>query len=231
MGLPLLLVGTSAGRFLPKSGEWMESIKKIFGILMLAVAIWMLSRVMNASMNLILWGALFIVSALWMHVLLPFKNIFSHLRKIVSAILLAYGLIVITGAAMGGTDLFHPWEFSSTKKSSFIVVKNMLQFDNELMRAKKLVLLDFYADWCTACVEMDKAVFSRSDVQDALKNVVLLRDDMTAYNEFDRALMQRYQVIAPPTILFFTQGKEISSAKIVGEISAEKFILRIPGHP
>lgn len=234
MGFPLLLIGTSAGRLLPKTGPWMESIKKIFGILMLGLTIWMLSRIIYGPAALFLWSVLFIACALFINSFIPFKkNGGAQLKIAVSVVSFIYGTILMIGAVLGNEDPLHPWgslQFS-TSVSSFRVVKNWAQFDEALRAAKQAktpVLFDFYADWCASCVAMDKNVFSRKDVKQALKSFLLLRADVTAYNDFDRAIMKRFHVIAPPTIVFFdAKGNELSNEQSVGEKNTKELLAQL----
>jgi thiol:disulfide interchange protein DsbD len=233
MGVPLLLIGLSAGKLLPKAGAWMEAIKKVFGILLLAVAVEMLSRVIPGPFTLVLWATLLICVSMFMGTFVSAKNNFKKLLRGFGAVFLIYGIILVIGAVMGNSDPLHPWEemkFLQTKPkdSLFVTLGSMEQLDAELARAKKdhkMVMLDFYADWCTSCVAMDRAVFKNGNVQQALNGLVLLRADVTKNDEFAQSLLKRFQVIAPPTMLFFDKkGEELPDERIVGEVDSQKFI-------
>ncbi|MDR3490646.1 MAG: protein-disulfide reductase DsbD [Gammaproteobacteria bacterium] len=235
MGIPILIVGTSAGKFLPKTGAWMDVIKQLFGLMMLGLAVWMLARVWPARIIIILWAFLAIFAAM---LLWRFRASHRHWRKVNQALgiaFLAYGLILLAGSWLGNTNPWAPLDGVSKKlvsrKSDFILIKNMQDFENQLLRAKqknKAVILDFYADWCTSCIIMDRNVFDKGDVKRALQKYVLLRADVTQNNEFDKALMKRFNVIAPPTILFFdVNSKEIPQQHIVGEASATEFLANL----
>jgi len=238
MGIPLLLIGVSADRLLPKAGPWMAVVEKTFGLVMLGLAIWMLSRMIPGPITLFLWAVLFMIAAIFLGVFSPVPKRLQWLAKSVAVMLLVYGIILIIGAIEGNSDIFHPWaQFKNTQqparsKTVFKLIKSMDEFEQQLVRAKNLkqpVLLDFYADWCNSCVIMERTLFSRSDVQKALENVIVLRADLTANNEFDQALLKRFQVIGPPTIIFFnSQGQELTAARIVGEVSAKEFLAKIP---
>lgn len=232
MGIPLLLIGVSAGKLLPKSGPWMVTIKKLFGILMLAMTIWMLSRVIPGPVALFLWSVLFICTAIFMDI---FKKgnggPWPHLKRGLGVVILIYGVILLIGAAMGNCDPFHPWEGArielNQKRLQFVTVTSMDDLSEKLATAQrnhKPVMLDFYADWCTACVAMQRFVFVRPRAQEDLVGYVVLRVDVTHNTDFDQAVLKRYNVIAPPTILFFNaNGEELASARIVGEVDANEF--------
>jgi thiol:disulfide interchange protein DsbD len=231
MGIPLILVGISAGKFLPKSGPWMESIKKLFGILLLGIAIHMLSRIISGPLALFLWAILLICTAMFMGVFSEVKNNFQKLIKGLGFVLLIYGVILIIGSVLGNTDPLRPWEGSkivASRQSSFVTLKNMQQLDEQLAAAKrnhKPVMLDFYADWCSSCIRLDHEVLSQLGIQSVLSDYVLLRADLTKNDDFDQALLKRFNVIAPPTILFFSpEGQELKMDRIVGEVSKEEFL-------
>lgn len=229
MGLPLLAIGTSAGKFLPKAGAWMEIIKEIFGFLMLGFAIWMLSRVIPGTISLLLWGTLFIVAALYLVTFSKAKQSWKKATWVSSVFAVVYGVVLVTGAVKGNSDPLHP--LLAETKLPFVVVKNQNQLNAELkkaMAAKKLAMLDFYADWCTSCVLIDKHVFSQNEIKQALSNVVLLRADVTANNDFDQAILKQFQVFVPPAILFFDHnGKEVSEQRMVGEVDTKKFMAHL----
>ncbi len=237
MGIPLLLIGISADRLLPKTGAWMVLVEKVFGFIMLGFAIWMLSRMIPGPVTLFLWSMLFIVAAIFFAVFSPVPTRLHWLAKSGAVILLVYGMILIVGAVTGNSDLFHPWaqlgqsRQSALRTPSFTLVSSMEELDQHLVDArqsKQKVLLDFYADWCTSCVLMDRTVFSRDDVRKALINYQALRVDVTANNAFDQAVLKRFHVIGPPTIIVFDiEGQELTGERIVGEVNAKEFLQRI----
>jgi thioredoxin:protein disulfide reductase len=237
MGVPLLLIGTSAGRFLPHSGSWMTTIKNIFGIILLGVAIWFMGRVLPGPLTLILWGILLVVSAVFMGAL----NIsdqgtgWHKLWQGLGIVLLVYGLTLIVGAAGGRDDVFRPLQYidgQSAKVSNlnFTAVRSIQDLDDILAKAEwdqKTVMLDFYADWCPTCKEMEKYTFPDPGVQAALGEMMLLKADVTENNNSDQALMRRFDIIGPPAILFFVRGKERREYRLIGFINKENFVEHI----
>lgn len=242
MGLPLLIVGTSFGKILPKAGHWMNSIKNFFGVLLLGVAIWMLERILPGPFVLMLWALLAIVSSIYMGALNPTKeNGWSKLWKGLGLALLLYGFLLLIGASMGNNNPFRPLEFNkqmngifsptltsneTVQKHNFIQVRSISDLEQQLAKHKgQLIMLDFYADWCVACKEMEINTFNNPMVGKALQNFVLLQADVTENNAADQALEKKYGVVAPPTILFFNKnGEEISSARVIGEMGAKDFL-------
>lgn len=239
MGLPLLVVGASMIKLLPKTGAWMQTIEHLVGILMLGFAIWLLARIIPGPLTLLLWSALLIISAMAMG---DFAKAFTRwqlLRRSCASIALIYGIILLAGAALGNSDPLHPWEnwhFNANTQPLpaqplFKTLNSMTEFNQELAEAKKTnkwVILDFYADWCEVCVRMDRHVFSQQHVKQALNHFILLRANITADNDFDNAMMDRFKVIAPPTMLFFTpHGKELPDQRLIGDTTDEELITQI----
>lgn len=239
MGIPLLLLGVSADRILPKAGPWMEIIERFFGIAMLGIAIWMLSRMIPGPVTLFLWSLLCIFAAIYLDIFSSKKSITKRISQILGVFLLIYGVMLMIGAMLGNDSLIYPWQQFQILKahrdpeithSPFVIIKNDIQLTGQLALAEqsnKLVMLDFYADWCTSCVVMDHAIFNRAPVQQALQNMVMLRADITQNNPFDRKLLKQFHVVGPPTILFFKNGEELNQARIIGEVNAETFLQRI----
>lgn len=234
MGLPLLLVGASATKLLPKTGAWMQTVEHLVGILMLGFAIGLLARIIPGPFALLLWAALLIISAIVMG---DFAKAFTHwqlLRHSLATIALIYGIILLTGAVLGNSDPIHPWENctpSHVAKPLFKTVSSMNEFNQELASAKaahQWVILDYYADWCEVCVRMDRYLFTKQNVKKALSSFVLLRANVTADNTFDDAIMDRYKVIAPPTLLLFTpNGKELPDERLIGDTTDDELITQI----
>ena len=237
MGAPLLVIGTSAGKLLPRAGQWMVTIKKIFGVVMLGVAIWFMERVLPGPVTMLLWSALIIVTALYMgalDTLLPGAK-WQKLWKGLGIIMLIYGVILVAGAASGGNDVFRPLQGIASQSESvgklpFRSIKTVDDLDRMLADAEfnnTPVMLDFYADWCITCKEMEKYTFSKPEVHAALQDVILLKADVTAHDEYDQALMKRFGIIGPPAILFFVRGEEHRGYRLVGFVKTGDFVEHI----
>jgi len=238
MGVPLIIIGAGVSK-LPRAGVWMDNIKYIFGILMLAVAIWLISRVISEMAALILWALLFSISPIAMGVLNKLNNTpgaWARIFKAIGLLVLGYGILLWGLVARGGGDMLAPlsgWGVSQQLEAvhvKFEKITTTTELDQYLAKAKnnnQIVMLDFYADWCISCKELEKFVFSDSQVVSEMKNSIALQADVTANNANDKALMERFNIIGPPAILFFKDGKEIKSTRIVGEINAQGFIERL----
>ncbi len=238
MGIPLLILGTSGGKLLPKAGPWMNHVKSFFGVLMLAVAIWMLARVIPGQITMLLWAGLLIMSSVYLGFLGPNQHhSWGKFWKGIGLLLAVYGIILMLGAATGNTDPLQPLaKLSHAKKSTqqgaqFTIIKSQADLDQALAKAKQNnqpTLVDFYADWCIACKEMEQNVFARPEVKQALSQYQLLKADITANDAVDKALQKQQAVIAPPTIIFFNpQGEEIVRYRIVGEMNKKDFLLHL----
>lgn len=229
MGAPLLLLGMSAGKLLPKTGSWMESVKKLFGIMMLGLAVWMLSRVIPGPVALALWSVLTICTAVYLGVFSESKNNWQKISRGLGVFLLIYGVILMSGAALGNANPLRPWEETTLQHDLFVTIQNQTELEHAFIDAKtnhQSILLDFYADWCVSCIKMDEEIFTRVDVKNALKSYALLRIDVTHNSEFDQAMLKKFNVIAPPTIVIFDrEGKE--SQRVIGEISSQRLIEKL----
>jgi len=239
MGIPLIIVGISAGHFLPKAGGWMDSVKAVFGVMLLGVAIWMLERIIPGQVIMLLWATLLIVSAVYMGALDKLSAGVSGWHKLwkgVGLILLVYGVLLMIGAASGNVNPLQPLHnLSVTHTSSAPVSKPAPQFkpikgvsglERELAAAQhKRVILDFYADWCISCKEMEHFTFSDARVQEAFADFVLLQADVTPNDEQDKALYKRFGIFGPPAIIFFDKnGQEQGAYRVVGFMSADDFL-------
>jgi len=237
MGLPLLVIGTSAGKLLPRAGAWMETIQKIFGVVMLGVAIWFMERVLPGPAAMLLWSALIVVTALYMGALdtLSPGATWQKLWKGIGIVMLVYGVVLIIGAASGGQNVFRPLQgmaYQSAKAGelTFEKIKTVDDLDRMLADSEwknQPVMLDFYADWCITCKEMEKYTFSDPAIHAALQDVKLLKADVTANDEYDQALMKRFGIIGPPAILFFIRGAEQRNYRLVGFVQPGDFVEHI----
>jgi thiol:disulfide interchange protein DsbD len=235
MGVPLLLVGASAGALLPKAGAWMEAIKNIFGVMMLGVAIWLVSSLLPLGVAMALWAALLILSAVYLHALdaLPHNaSGWNKLGKGIGIIVLLLGIALLIGALSGARDIMRPLsslgggQAAAQSQMQFERVKNLAELDARVAQAHgKTVMLDLYADWCVSCKEMENITFADAKVQAQLKNTLLLQIDLTANNDDDKALLKRYALFGPPAILFFDrQGSELSDFRVIGYQNPEQFL-------
>ena len=241
MGVPLLLVGLSAGALLPRAGAWMNSVKHFFGVLLLGVAIWLVSPVLPAVAHMLLWAALLIVSGVYLRALDPLPPTargWDRLWKGTGVIALLAGAALLVGVAAGGRDVLQPLAGlvgtsgegrTGSEELPFERVGSVAELDAKLAAAGgKLVMLDFYADWCVSCKEMERFTFSDPEVQAALAGAVLLQADVTADNANDQALLRRFQLFGPPGIIFFDgRGREIADARVIGFLPAERFLATV----
>ena len=220
MSVPLLLLGASAGAWLPKTGAWMLDVKRAFGVLLLAVAVWTVQPVLPAWSVLLLWGGLLILAA----VLLWSGTAGLRTRRVAAVALAAFGLLQWAAAATGGADPLRPWahwnraaELSADSALPFTLVRNVIELDAALQAAGRPVMLDFYADWCVSCKEMERFTFSDPQVRKRLSGALLLKADVTRNAAADRELLKRFSLFGPPGTLFFgTDGAEIKRARVIG---------------
>nr|WP_315485822.1 protein-disulfide reductase DsbD [uncultured Undibacterium sp.] len=224
MGVPLLMVGISAGSLLPRAGVWMEQIKRFFGVLMLAMAIWMVSPVLPPVIQMSAWAILLI--GYGVHQLVFYKGkIFS---KMIAILCVIGGGVQLLGLATGGRDALAPIAHltGNVQHVQFQRVKSSAELDTILAQSNgKIVMLDFYADWCVSCKEMEKLTFVEPRVKAQLDQILLLQVDVTANNADDKVLLKRFGLFGPPGIIFFgTDGKEISNTRVIGYQNADKFL-------
>ena len=239
MGLPLLAIGTSAGKLLPRAGGWMNAVKAVFGVLLLAVGVWMLERIVPPQIIMVLWAVLLIISAVYMGALerlVPEANGWRKLWKGAGMVLLIYGGLVLLGAASGGKDVLQPLHGSSfmgrasaiaEQPLPFKTIKGVAGLNHELDAAQaagKPVMLDFYADWCVSCKEMEKFTFADPGVRQVLAGMVLLQADVTANDAQDQELLKHFGIFGPPSIMFFgVDGAERRSRRLVGFLEPAAF--------
>lgn len=229
MGTPLLIVGASAGRLLPKAGPWMDTVKKLFGVMMLAVAAWMLARVVPERAALLLWAvpALVLGWLLWHEARGRAASVW--VLRGAGMVAGAYAMVLAAGAALGGTDPFAPLPALAAHSQAlpFRSIKSVAELERAVSEARaggRGVLVDFSADWCTSCKEMERYTFTDPRVKAALGTALLLRADVTANNADDKALLKHFGIIGPPTIAFYDKsGEERAQYRVVGYMKAEPF--------
>jgi thiol:disulfide interchange protein DsbD len=237
MGVPLLVVGTSAGALLPRAGAWMDGIKKLFGVMMLAMAAWMLARVLPGRATLFAFAVPAVIGAWVLWRFTTRRSAGQWVARGAGVAAGVYGALLLFGCAIGATDPLRPWAGGSATSESlaFRSVGSVTDLDREVQAAAaagRAVMLDFYADWCVSCREMERYTFTDPQVQQSLATTVLLRADVTANSSADQALLRRFGIFGPPTIAFYgSDGHERPQYRVVGYMKAAEFaaVLRQAG--
>jgi thiol:disulfide interchange protein DsbD len=228
MGIPLLLVGISAGSLLPRAGAWMEQIKRFFGVLMLGMAWYMLKPLLPIALQMFGWGALGIAYALYL-----FLDVRSGYRiKLVALLFAVLGAAQWVGLSMGVRSVYAPLAplFSKpTHAANFTRIKSSAELDQFLKNTQgKPVLLDFYADWCVSCIEMEKFTFTDPRVKSRMEQMILLQIDVTANTAEDKAMLKRFTLFGPPAIILFNeQGQELTDKRVIGFQKSDEFLQSI----
>ena len=229
MGAPLLVIGTSAGKLLPRAGAWMDTVKQLFGAIMLGVAAWMLARLVGDHLSLLLYCVplIAIVVVLWKS---QARGAARALGRVVALGATACVVLLGVGYARGATDPLRPLAAPGAVQAAelpFTRVNTVAELDHAVQAASasgRAVMLDFYADWCTSCKEMERYTFSNRQVHDELAQLTLLRADVTANNADDQALLKRFGIFGPPTIAFYGKdGVERGNYRVVGYMKAAEF--------
>ena len=232
MGVPLLLIGLGAGKYMPKPGGWMDSVSKIFGIVMLAVAVWMLDRVLEPIYVMWLWALLFLATGIYLRI---YKHI---LAQLITVVIFIYGASLMLGALSGATNPLEPYsKFTSAKGVAveegvkFKYVKNIKELDEAIKASSKPVMLDFYADWCVSCKELEGITFKDPAVIAKLNEFTLLKADVTKNTDEDKALQAKFGVVGPPALIFWDENnKEIKASQIVGYKNPKDFLEIVNKH-
>ncbi len=247
MGVPLLIVGTGAGKFMPRPGAWMEAVKSIFGVMMLAVAIWMLSRVLDNSVIMFMWSALAMFVAVSIGAFESKEEAYCNpchaAKKSIGLMIFLYAAALFVGAITSAPSMLNPLEKLlpkqvtaqagaadvAVKEKSFIKVHSVAELDKILSESKgKKVMLDFYADWCTSCKELEHITFADQRVKAALSEYVLIQADVTANTDEEKALSKRFNLFGPPALIFYDEeGNEIKGNRVIGYIPPEELLKKL----
>ena len=237
MGVPLIIICGWGVNALPKAGPWMESVKQIFGFFMIAVALYLLDRILNPLVSLVIWAVLFTYAPIKIGIfknLTQEINIWNILFKVLGLIIFAYGLLLWLLVAKGGGDIQKPLDsilygetIEQSKIIKFKTIKNEDQLSSEITKtvnSNKLLIVKFYADWCISCNKLERVVFSNKAVNEALQDTLTSTLDVTDNNRFNQSMLARFSLVGPPALLFFKNGLEQRSYRIIGEISAEELV-------
>ena len=244
MGVPLLLIGASSGKILPRPGAWMDKIKTIFGFIMLIMAVWLSARVLGAMAELLLYGVIGVFASVFFGAFDATSSEQSGGKKLLKgAALLAfiYSVLLIAGSFSGAKSALNPLEgFKnaggagvnlSKNEPNFIAVSNLTELENAVKSSSRPVLIDFYATWCASCNELDEITFKDEAVLKKLDNFTLLRVDVTKNSSDDAQIMKKFGLIGPPAILFFRAGSnmqdELKNARLIGFYPPEKFLAHL----
>jgi thiol:disulfide interchange protein DsbD len=223
---------------LPKAGAWMEAVKRFFGVMLLALSIWIIQPLLPIGVQMLLWAALLLFSAIYLGALntLPVNAKGRHkLQKGFALMILLIGVAYLIGALSGARDLLSPlsginrFAAKDHPQLTFTRINSLADLNQHIAQAHgQPVMLDFYADWCVSCKEMDHNTFSNTIVQSSLKGYLLLQADVTANNETDKELLKHFGLFGPPGILFFNpQGAEITNSRVVGYQDENEFVKTI----
>jgi thiol:disulfide interchange protein DsbD len=234
MGLPLLAIGTSAGRLLPRAGPWMSAVKNLFGLLLIGLAIWMLDRLLPDGLTMALWAALALLTGVLLGVFRPLEPGAAFRQQAargLGLVAVVYAVALLVGAWSGARNPLEP--LAAVRRTAapaeaglgFQRIKTVADLDAALAAGRgRPAMLDFYADWCAACIEMEHYTFPETSVRAALADTLLLQADVTANDADDQALLRRFGIFGPPTIVFFDRdGRERAGARVVGFMPASRF--------
>lgn len=243
MGVPLIIIAVSGSKLLPKAGQWMNQVKYVFGVMLLAVAIWLLSRTLSAQVSMLLWAILIGISAVQLGAFDSARSGWPRTLKGVGIILAFYAATLLLGVLTGAHDPFKPLDkliqtssmnqgtIMKQDKVAFNKITNLSQLEDELAKAKasgKPLMVDFYADWCISCIVMENNVFPLPHISSKLEGLHLVKADVTANTEESQALLNSFGLFGPPSILFFDKdGIELKQLRIVGEINESAFEQRL----
>ena len=234
MGIPLIAVGVSEGALLPKAGAWMDGVKKFFGVLLLGVAIWIVSPLLPAGVQMVAWAALLVGSAMFLRAIDPLPPTatgWARLWKSIGMLALVAGIAMLVGALSGARDPLKPLagvvggSQAVASPVNWVRVNSVPELEQRLQNADRPVMLDFYADWCVSCKEMETFTFSDPQVRAQMNRMLLLQADVTENSEQHKLLLKRFSLFGPPGIIFFdAQGREIKGLRVVGYQDSDRFL-------
>jgi thiol:disulfide interchange protein DsbD len=235
MGTPLIALGTTGASVLPKAGGWMDAIKVLFGVLLLGVAIWMLERILPGHVTLLLWGLLAVMYAIQLGALEPASRASQRITKGIGWVLLLYGAAALWGSWQGNANPLQPLASTHSglpadtqhQEAPFYRTDSVEEIERQISQSQQPVMLDLYADWCISCKVMDREVFSDAEVQGQLSEHRWLQLDLTDQTEEQIDFLTSNALFGPPTVLFYRDGKELVSSRLVGEASREAFLRHI----
>ncbi|MDR1461227.1 MAG: protein-disulfide reductase DsbD [Campylobacteraceae bacterium] len=222
MGVPLLIIGASAGKLLPKPGIWMQTVQRVFGFIMLGLAVWMSSRILPLHVSLVLYSLLIVAFGIYIFVLTKFTPIWQMALKIFSIFIVIYGLITLFNNSL----LFLSDGDQKVQKLpiDFVHVANLDELNSILKTAQKPVMLEFTASWCAICTELEDKTFSQKSVQKSLENFLVLKADVTKNSNDDKEIMRRFGLYGPPAIIFFKNNFELKHLQVVGFKNEAEFL-------
>ena len=240
MGVPLIIICGWGVNALPKAGPWMENVKKVFGFGMIAVALYLLDRVLYPIVSLILWAVLFSVAPIMLGVFKNYSRSMSFLSmffKLISLLILVYGLMLWLLVYEGKGDLQQPLDtliygdkIDSKNSVEFQIVADEAQLNSIISKTNsngKLLVLKFYAEWCRSCNKLERVVFTDPEVNEALQDSLTYTVDVTKNTQANQSILSGFSLVGPPAFLFFKDGREIRSQRIIGEVSAEELTERL----
>ena len=242
MGVPLIIICGWGVNALPKAGPWMENVKRVFGFTMIAIALYLLDRILNPLLSLILWALLFTIAPIMLGVFKNLNksiNLLGILLKLLSLGFLAYGLMLWVLVSKGSGDIQQPLDsiiygdkIDASNSLKFKIIENEEQLNNLILGTgdnNKVLIVKFYAEWCIACNKLERVVFTNTLVNEALKDSLTYTADVTNNNSFSQTVLSRFSLVGPPAILFFKSGKELRAQRIIGEMSATELTKHLNG--
>jgi len=231
MGAPLLVIGLSSGKLLPRPGGWMDEVKKLFGFLMLIMAVWILARVLGAFFELLCYGVIGVFAAIYLGAFEAANSGWAKFKKALCVLVFIYSLMLIIGAFLGSKDAFSPLSGLNLAKNeselNFKQAKNLNELNEMIKSSSKPVLVDFYADWCASCKEIEHITFKDAGVKNALAKFTLIRIDVTSGGAQNDEMLRNFGLIDPPALLLFKDGEEQKSLRTIGFINAKNFIAKL----